>query len=87
MPRKTRAEQVALGKHMCHWPTCSNPVPPKMWGCSFHWFKLPKILRDRIWATYIEGQEERKDPTPEYLDAASAVDRWIQGEIAVGREK
>lgn len=87
MPRKTRAEQIALGKHMCHWPTCSNPCPPKMWGCAFHWFKLPKILRDKIWATYVEGQEIRKDPSEEYLVAAEEVERWIKTEIESGRQK
>jgi len=25
-------------------------VPPKMWGCKKHWFKLPKSLRDKIWS-------------------------------------
>lgn len=82
---KTRAELIEAGKHLCHWPTCTTPVPPKMWGCKPHWFKLPRILRDQIWSTYVPGQEERKDPTPAYLDAAYAVDRWIKLEISEGR--
>jgi len=27
--------------HHCHWPGCIREVPPKMWGCSTHWFRLP----------------------------------------------
>ncbi len=63
-------------KHTCHFPTCKTECPPAMWGCKKHWFKLPKRLRDQIWATYVPGQEDRKDPTPAYLDVADEVQRW-----------
>lgn len=81
----TRAELVAAGRHVCHWPTCNKACPPAMWGCKAHWFKLPKILRDEIWATYRPGQENTKDPSEAYLNAAYAVDRWIALEIKEGR--
>lgn len=64
-------------RHVCHWPGCEVQVPPAMWGCKTHWFKLPKRLRDRIWHTYEAGQEERLDPSPEYLEAAKLAQRWI----------
>lgn len=32
-------------RHECHWPDCHTQVPPAMWGCKPHWFKLPKRLR------------------------------------------
>lgn len=35
-----------------------------------HWFCVPKVLRDLVWATYVPGQERRMDPSPEYLAAA-----------------
>lgn len=63
--------------HICHWPGCGNPVPAKLWGCRTHWFKLPKDLRDKIWATYVPGQEIRKDPSQAYLTAAKEVQEWI----------
>lgn len=63
--------------HTCHWPGCGKNVPPKMWGCSQHWFKLPKRLRDAIWAAYIPGQEITKNPSKEYIKAANAVQKWI----------
>jgi hypothetical protein len=57
-------------------------VPPKLWGCRRHWFRLPARLRAKIWAAYRPGQEITKDPSPEYIQAAREVrDRclaWIR---------
>ena len=69
-----------MNGHTCHWPGCSTKVPPKMWGCRDHWFALPKNLRDRIWATYVPGQEVTKTPTAAYLAAAEAVQEWVKGQ-------
>lgn len=63
--------------HVCHWPGCGKPVPPKLWGCKPHWFALPKRLRDYIWETYVPGQEITKTPSAAYLDAAKQVQTWI----------
>ena len=63
--------------HHCHWPSCEKTVPPKLWGCREHWFRLPAYLRKRIWQTYEPGQEKSKTPSPEYIAAAKAVQRWI----------
>ena len=65
--------------HTCHWPGCLAQVPPAMWGCRKHWFKLPKALRDKVWAAYRPGQEERLDPSQEYLAVADEVQEWIAG--------
>ncbi len=62
--------------HTCHWPTCNVEVPPKLWGCKNHWFKLPKRLRDRIWVTYKPGQEITKTPSTAYLKVALEVQDW-----------
>lgn len=64
--------------HTCHWPGCTKQVPPAMWGCSAHWFKLPRPLRALIWATYRPGQESDMDVSSAYLAAAQAVQEWIQ---------
>jgi hypothetical protein len=71
--------------HICHWPTCKVPVSPKMWGCRSHWFTLPKAIRDRIWDTYVPGQEIRKDPSKEYLAAALEADKWVRAQIQAGK--
>jgi len=49
-----------------------------MWGCKAHWFRLPKVIRDRIWQTYRAGQEITKTPSPAYLVAARGAQKWIE---------
>lgn len=66
------------GKHHCHWPGCNKAVPPAMWGCKAHWFKLPAGLRSQIWATYKPGQEISKTPSAEYIAVAKRVQEWIE---------
>lgn len=64
--------------HHCHWPGCPDQVPPAKWGCTRHWFKLPKPLRDRIWRTFDPGQEVAGTPSRDYLAAARDVQDWIK---------
>lgn len=80
-----RRAKLAQGKHVCHWPTCARVVPPSMWGCKKHWFRLPKEFRDRIWETYVPGQEVRKDPSVEYLEIATSIEKWAICEVRAGR--
>ena len=63
--------------HTCHWPGCRVPVPPKMWGCKTHWFRLPGALRHAIWKAYRPGQEIDKHPSEAYLLAAQRAQEWI----------
>lgn len=65
-------------KHTCHWDGCNKTCPPKMWGCKDHWFTLPKFLRDRVWASYVPGQEITKTPSFKYLAIAMLVQEWIK---------
>lgn len=64
--------------HHCHWPGCEKQVPPAMWGCGKHWFRLPVSLRNKIWAAYVPGQEERGDPSDKYIEVAREVQQWIK---------
>jgi hypothetical protein len=81
IPIGDKVEHVRRAKqtrgHTCHWPGCGKQVPPAMWGCKKHWFRLPKSLRDKIWNAYVPGQEARMDPSAEYLSAADEVQDWI----------
>jgi hypothetical protein len=84
MAKKTKAEKIEYVKkqgqnrpHHCHWPGCGKEVPPAMWGCYPHWMKLPKYLRDKIWAAYRPGQEKDMRPSKQYLEVAEEVQRWI----------
>lgn len=59
--------------HTCHATNCTATVPPIMWGCRKHWVMVPKNIRDRIWATYRDGQCVTYDPSSEYCQAARAA--------------
>lgn len=71
-------EQPQTGDHQCHWPGCTMQVPPAMWGCQRHWFKLPESLRRDIWQAYRPGQEIDKKPSREYVEVAKQVQEWIK---------
>ena len=58
-------------KHLCHAVGCPVEVPPRLLMCFRHWRMVPKPLRDAVWAYYVPGQEVAKNPTLEYLKAAS----------------
>jgi len=64
--------------HQCHAPGCDKEVPPKMFACRGHWFKLGKKTRDAIWREYRPGQELDKAPSLRYL----AVQRFACAELA-----
>lgn len=59
--------------HACHAERCTVAVPPTMFMCRRHWYMVPARLRAMVWATYVPGQEVRKDPTMEYLEVARAA--------------
>ena len=64
--------------HHCHWPGCPKQVPPAMWGCREHWYKLPVKLRNKIWKVYRPGQEKDMQPSEEYLAVAEEIQKWIR---------
>ena len=63
--------------HHCHWPGFEKQVPPAMWGCKTHWFKLPATLRAKVWRAYRPGQEADGRPSRDYLTVAREVQAWI----------
>lgn len=67
-------------RHECHgrMPGCAGQCPPACWGCKSCWYKLPKYLRDKIWAAYKPGQEVNLTPSREYLLVAEEVQQWIE---------
>jgi hypothetical protein len=75
-----------MSRHTCHWPGCTKAVPPAMWGCKPHWFKLPKPLRDAVWNAYVPGQEISKTPSAKYLAVAALVQGWIAGTVVVHKD-
>lgn len=66
---------------------CPRVVPPSMWGCTTHWFKLPKFLRDAVWRHYRPGQEITKTPSESYVTVARVVQLWCEvSEVKIGTE-
>lgn len=59
--------------HLCHAKGCPVTVPPKLLMCPTHWRMVPPAAQRAVWATYVKGQEIRKDPTDAYLAAADAA--------------
>ena len=74
---RAAVERDTTFDHACHWPGCPVKVPPAMWGCRKHWFRLPARLRARIWRAYRPGQEVTKDPSAEYIAVAREAREWI----------
>lgn len=68
--------------HHCHWPDCDKQVPPAMWGCRPHWFKLPLEIRTAIWNAYRPGQEVSMSPGRAYVEAANRAQEWIRDHLA-----
>lgn len=64
--------------HHCHWPGCNKNVPPAMWGCKVHWYKLPASLRAKVWSTFNPGQEVNGTPSAAYITVAREVQEWIK---------
>ena len=63
--------------HTCHAEGCKIAVPPRMFMHIGHWRMLPRSMQRAIWAAYVPGQENRKDPSEEYLEAAHNAIEYI----------
>lgn len=68
-----RVAGPASTPHVCHADGCNVEVPPRMLMCLRHWRMVPRDLQRRVWATYVPGQEIRKDPTGAYMEAQQAA--------------
>lgn len=69
--------QPQTRRHHCHWPGCTQQVPPAMWGCRSHWYTLPEALRSKIWRAYRPGQEVGMRPSRAYVEVAREAQAWI----------
>lgn len=69
--------QTQTRNHECHWPGCKLQVPPAMWGCTVHWYKLPKSLRNKVWETYRIGQEIDGTPSNKYMEVMKEIYQYI----------
>lgn len=84
------ASRPKVSLHKCHAFGCKVSVPERYLMCGPHWKMVSSELQARVWDTYVEGQEIRKDPTPEYIQAQIAAVRWVakkEGKMPVEKER
>lgn len=77
LPPPPAASRPKVSLHKCHALGCKLNVPERYLMCGSHWKMVSSELQARVWDTYVEGQEIRKDPTPEYIQAQKAAVRWV----------
>lgn len=63
--------------HHCHARSCVKKVPPEMLMCRVHWFRVPKHIRDAVYANYRAGQCDDKRPSRAWHLAADAAIGWV----------
>lgn len=59
--------------HKCEYPECVHMVESARLFCGRHWAKVPKPLKDAVWATYMARR--RMALRPGYEDAKLAHQR------------
>lgn len=49
---------TALPQPACRCPVsgCSEPIDPSRLMCREHWYRVPRQLRDLVWATWRSGE-------------------------------
>jgi len=72
-PEGHEGKHAPRNEHHCHARGCMVATRPEMLMCRRHWFMVPKLLRDRVWATYRAGQCDDMQPSKEWFAAADAA--------------
>lgn len=79
-----------MTEHRCHAQFCGTPCPPEQLMCSRHWNMVPKPIQDAVWRTYRSGQCDDKNPSREWLAAASKAVMHVreieEGMVVPGRD-
>jgi hypothetical protein len=60
----------------CPVPGCGEQIDPSRLMCRRHWYRIPKVLRDQVWATWRSGRGTR---SREHLDAVRTAIAACQG--------
>lgn len=55
-----------------------------MFMCFHHWRMVPKTMQNAVWTNYVPGQEQRKDPTDEYLRVTREAIEFVAASEAKG---
>lgn len=70
--RGPRGQQTALsdGLRRCPIPRCAERIDPSRLMCRRHWYMVPKLMRDHVWATWRSGQAAYSNEHQEAVQAA-----------------
>lgn len=60
-------------EHHCHATGCRTNVEPEKLMCWAHWKTVPKVIQERVYATYRPGQCDDKSPSTAWHHAADAA--------------
>lgn len=83
---KTRSRPVTVFHTRCRWPGCECDARVAWYGCAVHWFRIPRLLRDRLVRAFRPGQEERPGSASlAWREADAEIQRWIGDSEAPAR--
>ena len=61
----------------CRWPGCERSATQASWGCRFHFFRLPPLLRDGLWRADRDERAANGRLGQAWAAAAAAAEAWI----------
>lgn len=64
--------------HHCHAINCETPTHPSKFMCAHHWEMVPSILKQKIYASYRDGQCADKRPSREWIVATLAARKHVK---------
>lgn len=63
--------------HKCFHPHCHAEIPTAMFGCKFHWFALPLLLRTAIQGAYWRFQRGEVGAIEHLREAQQAAIAYV----------
>ena len=66
-----------MAPHQCFAVGCEVEIRLSFLMCPYHWFKLPRRLRDAVWSAYRPGQEIDGDVSEDWIKAAEETREWV----------
>jgi hypothetical protein len=72
-----RLATLYSGVQSCPIARCGREIDPSRLMCRYHWYTVPKELRDRVWATWRSGHgafsREHQDAVRQAISAVMAA--------------
>ena len=72
--------------HYCHITGCQAVIRPALLFCSKHWAMVPKDMQKRVYNKYRFGQCDDKNPSRDWVKAASEARRYVERQLRKGKK-